>query len=318
MVEPCADAGATCVARSMKARPTGTARAMREPVEPALPVRGAPAVPSGAITSAKFVVAYASTPRLVDEARGSPRSTGMPPQRANSARAASRRACACRSSGSRCRSPTWRAGRPGNPSSTCADRRPRRTCAARAVPARRASRKTAAMRTQSCGRTPCRAAVRARGSLEGRWLVSVKSARGRATRVRKRQWRPVESSKPEASIPRAALGNPAGNEPRRRGWTLCCRRRNARAAATTGAARMPRRGRGRRGHQPLSPGRARRRSSRWPTIAGRRPSPMDAGARRAPPLALARIDESHCIGCTLCIDACPVDAILGGPKRCTS
>jgi len=32
-------------------------------------------------------------------------------------------------------------------------------------------------------------------------------------------------------------------------------------------------------------------------------------------LALARIDEARCIGCTLCIDACPVDAILGAPKR---
>jgi len=29
------------------------------------------------------------------------------------------------------------------------------------------------------------------------------------------------------------------------------------------------------------------------------------------PLALAQIDESACIGCTLCIQACPVDAIVG-------
>jgi electron transport complex protein RnfB len=27
--------------------------------------------------------------------------------------------------------------------------------------------------------------------------------------------------------------------------------------------------------------------------------------------AVARVDESRCIGCTLCIDACPVDAIVG-------
>ncbi len=32
------------------------------------------------------------------------------------------------------------------------------------------------------------------------------------------------------------------------------------------------------------------------------------------PLALAVIDEAHCIGCTLCIQACPVDAILGANK----
>jgi electron transport complex protein RnfB len=28
-------------------------------------------------------------------------------------------------------------------------------------------------------------------------------------------------------------------------------------------------------------------------------------------IAVALIDESRCIGCTLCIDACPVDAIVG-------
>ncbi|MFP5393096.1 MAG: electron transport complex subunit RsxB [Gammaproteobacteria bacterium] len=33
------------------------------------------------------------------------------------------------------------------------------------------------------------------------------------------------------------------------------------------------------------------------------------------PRALAFIDESLCIGCTLCIQACPVDAILGAAKQ---
>lgn len=32
------------------------------------------------------------------------------------------------------------------------------------------------------------------------------------------------------------------------------------------------------------------------------------------PLRLALIDETWCIGCTLCIKACPVDCIVGAPK----
>ncbi|MCF8209198.1 MAG: RnfABCDGE type electron transport complex subunit B [Rhodoferax sp.] len=33
------------------------------------------------------------------------------------------------------------------------------------------------------------------------------------------------------------------------------------------------------------------------------------------PRAVAYIDENWCIGCTLCIDACPTDAIIGSNKR---
>ena len=32
------------------------------------------------------------------------------------------------------------------------------------------------------------------------------------------------------------------------------------------------------------------------------------------PKAIALIDEEHCIGCTFCIQACPVDAIIGAAK----
>jgi electron transport complex protein RnfB len=32
---------------------------------------------------------------------------------------------------------------------------------------------------------------------------------------------------------------------------------------------------------------------------------------------VAVIDEAWCIGCTLCIKACPADCIVGAPKACT-
>ena len=50
-------------------------------------------------------------------------------------------------------------------------------------------------------------------------------------------------------------------------------------------------------------------------LTGRAPSPLDPSCGGEGPLALAVIDEATCIGCTLCIAACPVDAIIGGPKR---
>ena len=33
------------------------------------------------------------------------------------------------------------------------------------------------------------------------------------------------------------------------------------------------------------------------------------------PLRLAVVDEAWCIGCTLCLQACPVDCIVGAPKQ---
>jgi electron transport complex protein RnfB len=53
--------------------------------------------------------------------------------------------------------------------------------------------------------------------------------------------------------------------------------------------------------------------------------PLDVECGTHQPLTVAVIDEAHCIGCTLCIQACPVDAILGAnkymhtvlPDRCT-
>lgn len=50
-------------------------------------------------------------------------------------------------------------------------------------------------------------------------------------------------------------------------------------------------------------------------LAGRDAKPLDPACGVHGPLAVARVDEARCIGCTLCIDACPVDAIVGAAKR---
>ena len=49
-------------------------------------------------------------------------------------------------------------------------------------------------------------------------------------------------------------------------------------------------------------------------ITGRRPLPLNPAHGIEGPRALAVIDEAWCIGCTLCIKACPVDCIVGAPK----
>ncbi|WP_235838043.1 electron transport complex subunit RsxB [Chitinasiproducens palmae] len=43
--------------------------------------------------------------------------------------------------------------------------------------------------------------------------------------------------------------------------------------------------------------------------------PLDPATGTERPRPLARIDERICIGCTLCMQACPVDAIVGAPKQ---
>ena len=48
-------------------------------------------------------------------------------------------------------------------------------------------------------------------------------------------------------------------------------------------------------------------------LLGKDPLPVEADEEK--PKALAVIDERDCIGCTLCIQACPVDAILGAAKQ---
>lgn len=49
-------------------------------------------------------------------------------------------------------------------------------------------------------------------------------------------------------------------------------------------------------------------------VAGKPRQPLDRSRGEPHPLVVARIDEAACIGCALCIAACPVDAIVGAAK----
>ncbi len=49
-------------------------------------------------------------------------------------------------------------------------------------------------------------------------------------------------------------------------------------------------------------------------LLGREAKPLNPDNGEEKPRAVAVIDEQICIGCTLCIQACPVDAIVGAPK----
>lgn len=50
-------------------------------------------------------------------------------------------------------------------------------------------------------------------------------------------------------------------------------------------------------------------------LLGRETKPLDAAYGMEAPPSVALIDEDVCIGCTKCIQACPVDAIVGAAKR---
>ncbi len=55
--------------------------------------------------------------------------------------------------------------------------------------------------------------------------------------------------------------------------------------------------------------------ARLAAITGRPALPLSTEHGAEGPLKLAVIDEAWCIGCTLCIKACPVDCIVGAPKQ---
>ncbi len=55
--------------------------------------------------------------------------------------------------------------------------------------------------------------------------------------------------------------------------------------------------------------------ARLAAITGRPILPLSSAHGVESPRSIAVIDEAWCIGCTLCIKACPTDAILGANKR---
>jgi electron transport complex protein RnfB len=50
-------------------------------------------------------------------------------------------------------------------------------------------------------------------------------------------------------------------------------------------------------------------------LTGRPSAPLDPERGVETARSAALIDETACIGCTLCIQACPTDAIVGAPKQ---
>ena len=49
-------------------------------------------------------------------------------------------------------------------------------------------------------------------------------------------------------------------------------------------------------------------------LLGRTPKPVNPANGVEKPVLVALVREDECIGCTKCLQACPVDAIIGGPK----
>jgi len=55
--------------------------------------------------------------------------------------------------------------------------------------------------------------------------------------------------------------------------------------------------------------------TRLAALTGQPVQPLDPAFGVEGPRSVAFIDEAWCIGCTLCLDACPTDAIIGSNKR---
>ena len=94
----------------------------------------------------------------------------------------------------------------------------------------------------------------------------------------------------------------------------CCRRRSAGAASSPVAAPTPRPSRPARRTSIAARRAATRRSGRSPCCCDANRARSIPWSARRKPRQVAWIDDARCIGCALCIPACPVDAIVGAQK----
>ena len=96
---------------------------------------------------------------------------------------------------------------------------------------------------------------------------------------------------------------------------ICCPRRNAPSAAIPHAVRTPKPSRAARRTTTSARPAAPKASRVSPRLLGKPVIPLNSANGVERPRPLAVIDEQVCIGCTLCMQACPVDAIVGAPKQ---
>jgi electron transport complex protein RnfB len=106
---------------------------------------------------------------------------------------------------------------------------------------------------------------------------------------------------PEAALAASLLGALPQTQCRRCGYADCQGYAEAMAAGAADVNRCP-------------PG-GEEGVARLARIAGRPARPLDPDCGSEAPRALARIHEAACIGCALCLKACPADAIVGAATR---
>ena len=112
---------------------------------------------------------------------------------------------------------------------------------------------------------------------------------------------PAHDLTPQAALARRVLAVLPQTQCTRCGYPDCAAYADAIAAGDAGINQCP-------------PGGAEG-VQRLAEVTGHAARPLDPAYGAEGPRHVAWIDETWCIGCTLCIKACPVDCIVGGNKR---